>query len=195
LQAAFNPSQTDLVLRVAFPALVANLVREIRGDDRVAMGSALPPGTVLTSAPQGAAGSGGAGHAGQAGAGQAGAGQTGAGQTGPGQAPASGSQRYALEPGIYRTPDGRLLLASLDSEAESRLPGPAPAAGGGGGSQRAPAAAPAAQGGPAAGHAIVTSLAAALLILALLALAAEWLLYSGGGRAAPWSVLRRRGRG
>jgi len=199
LQAAFNPSQTDLVLRVAFPALVANLVREIRGDDRVAMGSALPPGTVLTSAPQGAVGSGavgsggvGSGGAGQAG--QAGAGQTGPGQTGPGQAPASGSQRYALEPGIYRTPDGRLLLASLDSEAESRLPGPAPAAGGGG-SQRAPAAVPAAQGAPAAGHAIVTSLAAALLILALIALVAEWLLYSGGGSAAPWSVLRRRGRG
>ena len=44
LQFAFHPSQTDLVLRAAYPALLANLVRLVRGDLSLGLGDALPVG-------------------------------------------------------------------------------------------------------------------------------------------------------
>jgi len=223
LQAAFNPSQTDLVLRAAFPALMANLVRQLRGDDRLPMGSALPPGTVRDAAasagtapaqgqPAGAAGAGVAGGGTAAGSAPAGPGATGSGATGTG-ATGSGATGtgatdvgatdagFALEPGVFRLPGGRLALVSLGSESESRLPGPAALAGGGGqragGATSAPAAPPS--------HVAVTSLAVALLALALAALVAEWLLYSGGsgggaggggvrGGSGPGGALRGIGR-
>jgi len=133
LQAAFNPTQTDLVLRAAFPALVANYLREVRGDASVPLGAALPPGTTLDGAAAG----------------------------------------YALRPGIYREPGGAVAVASLDSDAESRLPAPPaePPAG-----ARTPGRAVAR---PLLGEAPATSLAWLLLTLALVALVAEWLLWSG----------------
>ncbi len=129
LQAAFNPTQSDLVLRSAFPALVANYVRLVRGDASVGLGAALPPGTTLDGA----------------------------------------AVSYALRPGIYQEPGGGVVVASLDSDAESRLPGP-PAAGSTT-ARRGPR--------PLLGEAPVSSLAWMLLALALFALAAEWLLWSG----------------
>ncbi len=133
LQAAFSPTQTDLVLRAAFPALVANYLREVRGDASVALGAALPPGTTLNGAAAG----------------------------------------YALQPGIYREPGGAVAVASLDSDAESRLPSPPAGATAG---DRRPGRAAAR---PVLGEAPATSLAWLLLTLALVALAAEWLLWSG----------------
>ncbi|MEJ2358638.1 MAG: BatA and WFA domain-containing protein [Deinococcales bacterium] len=50
LQAAFNPAQTDLVLRAAFPALIANYIRQVRGDATLELGASLPPGTTLDGA-------------------------------------------------------------------------------------------------------------------------------------------------
>lgn len=153
LQAAFSPTQTDLVLRAAFPALVANYVRLVRGQPSVAMGDALPPGTTLDGKPE----------------------------------------TYALQPGIYREPGGRVVLASLDSEAESRLPGPQPAATP---SRQPGTAAPAA----ALGAAPSSSLAFVLLGLAAAALVAEWLMWRGVRAPRPWrppGFLRpgsRRGR-
>jgi hypothetical protein len=148
LQAAFNPTQTDLVLRSAFPALIANYVRLVRGDVSVALGAALPPGTTLEGA----------------------------------------AATYALRPGVYREAGGAVVVASLDSDAESRLPGP-PAAGSttkgrsGRGAQ------------PLLGEARASSLAWILLALALLALAVEWLMWSGPGSLRPPGLppfLRRR---
>lgn len=94
LQAAFAPDQSDLVLRPAFPALMANFVREVRGDTTVVLGQSLPPDARYL-----------------------GAGDDGSG-AGEGTAAA-----YALEPGLYDV-GGVVFLANLASEAESRLPGP-----------------------------------------------------------------------
>jgi len=146
LQAAFNPTQTDLVLRAAFPALIANYVRLVRGDASVPLGAALPPGTSLDGSAAG----------------------------------------YALQPGTYREAGGRVVLASLDSDAESRLPGPSPAPSGGG-------AGSAGRSTPA-GRAAGSSLAALLLVLALLALLAEGWLWAGRP-ALPRPRMPRRRRG
>ncbi len=139
LQAAFNPGQTDLVLRAGFPALIANLVREVRAAPAVPMGGALPPGTTFDGA----------------------------------------SQSYALRPGAYRTPNGGSILVSLDSETQSRLPGPTAASAG-----QPAATGAAAAAAPAAARTAVravpgTPLAALLLVLAVAALVAEWLMWSG----------------
>ncbi len=133
LQAAFNPTQTDLVLRAAFPALVANYLRQVRGDASVALGAALQPGTTL------------------------------------------GGEvvSYAVRPGIYREPGGGVVVASLDSDAESRLP--APPVSDGKGTPRAARG----EARPLLGEAPASSLAWILLTLALLALVVEWLLWSG----------------
>ncbi|UCH25733.1 MAG: BatA and WFA domain-containing protein [Trueperaceae bacterium] len=45
VQAAFHPSQTDMVFRPAFPALITNILREFRGEDRLPLGSPLPAGS------------------------------------------------------------------------------------------------------------------------------------------------------
>lgn len=39
LQLGFHPSQTDLILRPAFPALIANAIRAFRGEDRLPLGA------------------------------------------------------------------------------------------------------------------------------------------------------------
>lgn len=49
--AAFHPSQTDMVLRPAFPTFVANLVDSFRGQSSIALGSALPEGSTLDGTP------------------------------------------------------------------------------------------------------------------------------------------------
>jgi len=153
LQAAFNPTQTDLVLRAAFPALIANYVRRVRGDATLTLGASLPPGTTLDGA----------------------------------------ATAYALRPGVYQEPGGRVALASLDSEAESRLPGPVTA------KQAGRAARSGSQAPGALGEAPVSSLGLVLLTLALLALVVEWLMWSGfpiprWPRAPAW-LRRRPGRG
>lgn len=51
LELGFHPSQTDMVLRPAFPALIANAVRTFRGEDRLPLGSTLGPGATLAGAP------------------------------------------------------------------------------------------------------------------------------------------------
>lgn len=51
VQAAFHPSQTDMVFRPAFPALVANVLREFRGESRLPLGTRLPPGSSLAGRP------------------------------------------------------------------------------------------------------------------------------------------------
>lgn len=158
LQAAFNPRQTDLVLRAAFPALVANYLRTVRGDPVVTLGTALPPGSTFDGA----------------------------------------AAAYALTPGVYLEPGGREVLASLDSDAESRLPGPPAGAAGGAGAPEAAAAAPAARSNGALGNVPGTPLAVALLVLALLALSAEWWLWSGAPRPRlswlPWPRRRPPGQ-
>ncbi|MEJ2288278.1 MAG: hypothetical protein P8Y02_06435, partial [Deinococcales bacterium] len=81
----------------------------------------------------------------------------------------------------------------LDSDAESRLPGPVAA-------KQADRAAGGRSGAPGVlGEAPVSSLALVLLLLALLALVAEWLLWSGlpvlrWPRPPSW-LRRRPGRG
>jgi hypothetical protein len=42
-RAAFHPVRGDLTLRPAFPTLVVNLIDRVRGQDRIALGAALPP--------------------------------------------------------------------------------------------------------------------------------------------------------
>ncbi len=149
LQAAFSPRQTDLVLRAAFPALIANYVREVRGDARVALGSALPGGTTLDGA----------------------------------------AVDVALTPGIYLEPGGTTVLASLDSDAESRLAGPAAPASGPPG----PAAAERRNG--VLGNAPLRPLAWLLLALAVLALTVEWWLWSGAPRPRLPRLRARSGAG
>ena len=48
VEAAFHPSQTDLILRPAFPALVTNVVGRIQTTQRIRLGEALP-GTAATA--------------------------------------------------------------------------------------------------------------------------------------------------
>ncbi|MFO7545322.1 MAG: BatA domain-containing protein [Trueperaceae bacterium] len=183
LQAAFHTSQTDLVLRPAFPALIANVVAAMEPTERIRLGE-----TAAT------------------------------GDTGP-----------VLVPGVHAL-DGTVVLASLFSSAESRLPrsgsiyggvaglsagrigvpagngaaaeGSVDGAGDGvdavgaaGSGANAPASAAGAAGGGENGapppRERATPIAWALLALALLALTAEWLLFGGiiGRRTAARSVV------
>jgi hypothetical protein len=48
VEAAFHPSQTDLILRPAFPALITNVVGQIRTTTRIRLGEGLP-GTALAA--------------------------------------------------------------------------------------------------------------------------------------------------
>ena len=47
VRAAFHPSQTDMVLRPAFPTFIANVLRTFQGDERLTLGTALPAGATL----------------------------------------------------------------------------------------------------------------------------------------------------
>lgn len=168
LQAAFHPSQTDLVLRPAFPALLANVVAAMEPTERVRLG----------------------------------------------ETPVSGDTGPLLTPGVHPV-DGTVVLASLLSSAESRLPrsgsvyggvaglraeaqgaeadgasgaAGAPADGPGDGAdagEGTPSSAGGAAGGdvpsvvPPAAARDATPIARALLMLAVAALVLEWLLYGG----------------
>ncbi len=44
---AFHPSQTNIVLRPAFPALITNILREFSGDKSLELGTPLPDGSTL----------------------------------------------------------------------------------------------------------------------------------------------------
>jgi Ca-activated chloride channel family protein len=44
---AFHPSQTDIVFRPAFPALMTNIIREFRSDRKLELGTPLPKGSTL----------------------------------------------------------------------------------------------------------------------------------------------------
>lgn len=184
LQLAFHPSQSDIVLRPAFPALMANVVERIRTTSRVRLGAAPPgaasgegAGRLLAPGAYAPDASGGLVPLGSAAEGATG----GAGDGGP-----SG-----------------LVLASLLSAGESRLPrsgelmgsaatGPAPStspAPTGGEAVDAPegvsaaaqaeaeGAAPAGPRVPAGGG--QTAVGLVLLCVALLALLVEWALYAG----------------
>lgn len=196
LQLAFHPSQSDLTLRPAFPALAANVVERIRTTTRVRLGEPLP-GSFEGDAPDrllepGIYGPGGATAqvAPQTGPDGQGDPAPGGGDLGPAQAAAASGA-------------APVVLASLLSAGESRLPrtgelqiGQAP--------EGAPGTAPddvsvpqeaddpatavdAAAAEPAAsadgmavpGAQAQTTIGTVLLVLALLTLLAEWLLYSG----------------
>src|SRR5690606_15115212 len=47
IEAAFHPSQTDLILRPAFPALITNVVGQIRTTTRIRLGEGLPGAAVV----------------------------------------------------------------------------------------------------------------------------------------------------
>ncbi|HEX7005302.1 MAG TPA: BatA and WFA domain-containing protein [Trueperaceae bacterium] len=47
VRVAFHPSQTDMVLRPAFPAFVANVMTSFRGQASLPLGSSLPEGSTL----------------------------------------------------------------------------------------------------------------------------------------------------
>ncbi len=47
VQLAFNPSQTDLVYRPAFPTLIANIMASYRGTDSLVLGQSLPAGSLF----------------------------------------------------------------------------------------------------------------------------------------------------
>jgi hypothetical protein len=174
LQAAFHTSQTDLVLRPAFPALIANVVAAMEPTERIRLG----------------------------------------------ETAATGNSGPVLEPGVH-TLDGTVVLASLFSSAESRLPrsgsiyggvaglsagqigvptgndaaggsagaadgsaaeGRGGGANGGGdavGSSSADVGASAGVNGAPPPRERATPIAWTLLALALLALTAEWLLFGG----------------
>ena len=51
IRVAFHPSQTDMVLRPAFPAFIANVMNSFRGDAVLPLGAALPQGTTLDGRP------------------------------------------------------------------------------------------------------------------------------------------------
>ncbi len=95
----FHPSQTDLVRRVAFPILMANLMSTFRGEPRLPLGAPLPSET---------------------------AGETADGTVGEAAGAADGVAR-ATEPGIY-TVGGAPYSVSLLSAAESRLESSLPSA-------------------------------------------------------------------
>ena len=141
LEAAFHPSQTDLVLRPAFPALVTNVVSQVRtttrvrlgeglpggvtvlgADGRVALGALLEPGVFQASQSAGSAG------ADQAGADQAGADRAGADQAGAAAEASDAAGSAAAETSNRGLPDARqgmtggtVVLASLLAPGESRL--------------------------------------------------------------------------
>ena len=202
VQLAFHPSQSDITLRPAFPALVANVVDRIRTTSRVRLGEA-PPGnagdavSALGSATllrpgayriletglqelDGAAAGSGAGSA-----------------DGPGE---------AADP----TGAAPVLLASLLAAGESRLPTSGELLL----SARGPVAEPGSAAPPPAGEAgalaaaderveaggarepaggAPTTIGVVLLVLALLALLVEWALYSGGLNTLAGSLASRFG--
>ncbi len=51
VRAAFHPSQTDMVLRPAFPTFITNVLRSFQGDERLPLGDPLPDGATLDGQP------------------------------------------------------------------------------------------------------------------------------------------------
>lgn len=168
LEAAFHPGQTDLVLRPAFPALVTNVVSQIRTTTRVRLGEGLPGGVTAVAAD---------------------------GDVGQGVLLEPGVFHSTSVDGSR--PGGEVVLASLLSPAESRLALVGTAvvsiAGSGEGS---PATTPGAtdaqtaseevndtleteRGDRARSSGAFTTAAYVLVGLALAALVAEWLMFSG----------------
>src|SRR5690606_2287879 len=141
LEFAFHPSQTDLTLRPAFPALFANVVAALGTTEAVRLGEAAEGG-------------------------------------GP-----------WLEPGVHELEDGTVVLGSLLSAGESRLPREASGDARRAAPADAPSAEPAAQpagdevaeraprqGATAPAGGAPTPPATVLAALALLALLVEWVL-------------------
>lgn len=161
LQLAFHPAQSDVVLRTAFPALVANLMGQLDTTVRVRLGEPLPGGTepVLEPGP----------HRALSGVGE------GAGGT---------DLVYAslLAPEESRLPERSGVAQGAQGAPGMATPANTPAS--------TPASATAAASEGAEGSEPVLTLlersgaptgaALVLLTLALLALLAEWLLFSGG---------------
>ncbi len=153
LQFAFHPSQSDVVLRPAFPALIANWVAAIDATPRLALGETAP-GWAEPALEPGVFDLASGARAATAGAVQ-------------GQAAGSTSA---------------VALVSLLSAAESRLAGEplvSGTSGPGNVDQTAQMSSQAREAGLAAKEATPSQLAILLVIGGLLALAAEWWLYSG----------------
>jgi len=146
LQLAFHPAQSDVVLRPAFPALVANLMGTLDNTVRLRLGEPLPGTAEPVLAPA-------------------------QDLAGPGTTTAVHASLLAAE-------ESRLQGSSTAGQAI--VPGQA-AAGQAAAGQAVPDPA-AAERGPGSDElsGAPGSLAHLLLALALLALAAEWLLFSGG---------------
>lgn len=174
LQLAFHPSQSDVVLRPAFPALIANLLGRLDTTTRIRLGEPLPGGTEPVLQP---------GVYGQE---------------------AVERTEAGGEGGAAEVAAGRgLVHASLLAAGESRLPERATELAGwqpptgAGAADRLQAAAP----GERAARSGAPTLAALLLLgLAFVALLAEWLLYSGrrlggGGGLGGSRTGRRQRRG
>jgi Ca-activated chloride channel family protein len=104
VRASFHPSQTDMVLRPAFPTFIANVINEFRGEAVVPLGTPLgarqAPGTAAPGAEDGASG------------------------RRAGDASGEGLER-ALEPGIYAGARGA-VAAGLLSASETSLPAAEP---------------------------------------------------------------------
>ncbi len=158
LQVAFHPSQSDLVLRPAFPALLANLLGQLDSTVRLRLGEALPgsaepaltPGVYLNGELQ---------------VDEAGA--------------AAPVVRALVENGEV------LTLVSLLAAEESRLPrsaGATPGSTTGGAEPLSAGLADQAPTTKAPSGAALTTAARALLLAALAALLAEWLLFAAPRR-------------
>lgn len=170
LQFAFHPSQSDLVLRPAFPALLANWVGSLDVTPRVRLGEALPGGEVVLEPgvyPLGA---------------RVEAGAEAGSRTASSSPPASG---------------GAVALASLLAPDESRL-GAAAAfsdAADAASEQGAVGAVEGASGALDEESGVGTSptpLLTGLIAVALAALAAEWWLYAGSRNVGARAGSRRR---
>lgn len=151
VQLAFHPAQSDVVLRPAFPALVANLMGTLETTVRVRLGEPLPGGAepVLTPGPHAL----------------------------PPVDAADGGVAYAslLAPEESRLPaSGPGLPSGAQSPAAATAAATAAASATVGDLSGQPQGAAAAPGGAP------TPVAVVLLGLAVLALVAEWLLFSGG---------------
>lgn len=185
LQFAFHPSQSDLVLRPAFPALLANWLALLGETPRLSLGDTLPGWTGPARAPgvYDLATGNRVTDAGQVAPGEGAQGEGAPGGGAPGGRGAARGATGGPAPALRSEP---VALASLLSAPESSLGGPAPTQPGEGRPRAAASPAAAAAGGTAEGLAgnSLTPLALALLSLAGLALIVEWWLYAwrrGGG--------------
>lgn len=179
LEAAFHPSQTDLILRPAFPALITNVVGQIRTTTRIRLGEGLPGAAAAAGDDE--AGGRAVLRPGVYGAGE----ETGAGAVGEvvlASLLSPGESRLGLvgvavpgaAAGVDQAEAGPDVLTDAPAGAGASAPS------GGAASGDAVAGDPGARQDPGARRQGGTPATAYVLIgLALAALVAEWLLFNG----------------